>query len=119
MMKGHPEETKGGFSKQTVGIFKDLEIDYGTFDILSDEEVRQGLKTYSNWPTYLPHAQLHGAVDHCLVEVCGVEVWVVRVLYPCGYSFEIVHPITALIAIAWLNRILERHIWPKSLSGRR
>lgn len=27
-------------------------IAYETFDILSDEEVRQGLKTYSDWPTY-------------------------------------------------------------------
>ena len=25
---------------------------FGTFDILTDEEVRQGLKTFSNWPTY-------------------------------------------------------------------
>jgi len=58
-MKGHPDEPKCGFSKQTVGIFKDLEIDYGTFDILSDEEVRQGLKSYSNWPTY-PQLYLEG-----------------------------------------------------------
>ncbi|MBW04896.1 Glutaredoxin-3, partial [Eschrichtius robustus] len=27
-------------------------VEYETFDILEDEEVRQGLKTYSNWPTY-------------------------------------------------------------------
>lgn len=27
-------------------------IEFDTFDILSDEEVRQGLKDYSNWPTY-------------------------------------------------------------------
>ena len=27
-------------------------LEFTTFDILSDEEVRQGLKTYSNWPTY-------------------------------------------------------------------
>jgi glutaredoxin-related protein len=27
-------------------------IPYGHFDILTDEEVRQGLKTFSNWPTY-------------------------------------------------------------------
>lgn len=27
-------------------------VQYVTFDILSDEEVRQGLKTYSDWPTY-------------------------------------------------------------------
>merc|ERR1719347_1719071 len=58
-MKGKPDEPKCGFSKQTVGIFKDLEIDYGTFDILSDEEVRQGLKSYSNWPTY-PQLYLEG-----------------------------------------------------------
>jgi len=27
-------------------------VRFGTFDILTDEEVRQGLKTFSNWPTY-------------------------------------------------------------------
>ena len=27
-------------------------VSFGTFDILTDEEVRQGLKTFSNWPTY-------------------------------------------------------------------
>lgn len=27
-------------------------LEFSTFDILSDEEVRQGLKTFSNWPTY-------------------------------------------------------------------
>jgi len=51
-MKGHPDEPKCGFSKQTVAIFKDLNAEYGTFDILTDDEVRQGLKTYSNWPTF-------------------------------------------------------------------
>ena len=43
--EGHPDEPKCGFSKQTVGIFKDLEIDYGTFDILSDEEVSYPLSS--------------------------------------------------------------------------
>lgn len=33
-------------------ILNEQEIEYDTFDILSDEEVRQGLKEYSNWPTY-------------------------------------------------------------------
>jgi len=51
-MKGNPEEPKCGFSKQFIAIMKDLNADYGTFDILEDDEVRQGLKTYSNWPTY-------------------------------------------------------------------
>ena len=51
-MKGNPDEPKCGFSKQTVAIFKQLNAEYGTFDILEDDEVRQGLKSYSNWPTF-------------------------------------------------------------------
>ena len=38
-MKGNPEEPKCGFSKQTVAIMKDLNASYGTFDILTDDEV--------------------------------------------------------------------------------
>lgn len=51
-MKGHPDEPKCGFSRQTVGLLAGIDAQYGTFDILTDDEVRQGLKTYSNWPTY-------------------------------------------------------------------
>merc|ERR1719360_259712 len=51
-MKGHPDEPKCGFSKQFVAIMKELNAEYGTFDILTDDEVRQGLKTFSNWPTF-------------------------------------------------------------------
>ena len=56
-MKGNPDEPRCGFSRKAVGVLKDAGIKYGTFDILSDEEVRQGLKTFSNWPTY---PQLYG-----------------------------------------------------------
>lgn len=41
-----------GFSKQMVEILNKHGISFSSFDIFSDEEVRQGLKTYSNWPTY-------------------------------------------------------------------
>jgi len=51
-MKGHPDEPKCGFSRQTVAILNGINAEYGTFDILTDDEVRQGLKTFSNWPTY-------------------------------------------------------------------
>ena len=46
-------------AKQTGTAVKDLVagVEFGSFDILSDEEVRQGLKTFSNWPTY---PQLYG-----------------------------------------------------------
>ncbi|XP_037308835.1 glutaredoxin 3 [Pungitius pungitius] len=51
-MKGDKEAAKCGFSRQTLEILNGTGVDYDTFDILQDEEVRQGLKTYSNWPTY-------------------------------------------------------------------
>nr|XP_040020098.1 glutaredoxin 3 [Gasterosteus aculeatus aculeatus] len=51
-MKGDKEAAKCGFSRQTLEILNGTGVDYDTFDILQDEEVRQGLKTFSNWPTY-------------------------------------------------------------------
>lgn len=51
-LKGNKQAAKCGFSRQTLGILNNAGVDYDTFDILQDEEVRQGLKTYSNWPTY-------------------------------------------------------------------
>ncbi|XP_054061780.1 glutaredoxin-3 [Rissa tridactyla] len=51
-MKGSKQMAKCGFSKQIIEIINSTGVDYETFDILEDEEVRQGLKTYSNWPTY-------------------------------------------------------------------
>jgi glutaredoxin-related protein len=41
-----------GFSAQTVEMLIDNGIYFESFDIYSDEEVRQGLKEYKDWPTY-------------------------------------------------------------------
>ncbi|NXO21350.1 GLRX3 protein, partial [Cisticola juncidis] len=51
-MKGNKQMAKCGFSKQIIEIMNNTGVDYETFDILEDEEVRQGLKSFSNWPTY-------------------------------------------------------------------
>jgi len=51
-MKGDPASPKCGFSRQTIELLSDLNAKYGTFDILTDDAVRQGLKTFSNWPTF-------------------------------------------------------------------
>lgn len=51
-MKGSPEEPRCGFSKKVVSILKDEKVKFGSFDILSDNEVREGLKKFSNWPTF-------------------------------------------------------------------
>lgn len=51
-MKGTPEEPKCGFSQKVVDILKKEKVKFGSFDILMDSEVREGLKKFSNWPTY-------------------------------------------------------------------
>lgn len=51
-MKGKPDEPKCGFSHKVVEILREENVEFETFDILSDEEVRQGLKDYSNWSSY-------------------------------------------------------------------
>ncbi|KAK3156841.1 hypothetical protein QOZ80_2AG0112660 [Eleusine coracana subsp. coracana] len=51
-MKGTPDAPRCGFSSKVVNALKKEGVSFGSFDILSDEEVRQGLKTYSNWPTF-------------------------------------------------------------------
>lgn len=51
-MKGVPAAPRCGFSRQLVELLSKHDIKYETFDILQDDEVRQGLKEYSDWPTY-------------------------------------------------------------------
>ncbi|KAF9610839.1 hypothetical protein IFM89_025249 [Coptis chinensis] len=51
-MKGTPDAPRCGFSSKVVNALREDGVEFGSFDILSDEEVRQGLKTYSNWPTF-------------------------------------------------------------------
>ncbi|KAJ8264474.1 hypothetical protein GJAV_G00149580, partial [Gymnothorax javanicus] len=51
-MKGDKEVARCGFSRQMIEVMNGTGVDYDTFDILQDEEVRQGLKAYSKWPTY-------------------------------------------------------------------
>lgn len=58
-MKGTVEEPRCGFSKQMVSLLNEQKIKYSTFNILADEEIRQGLKSYSNWPTY-PQLYING-----------------------------------------------------------
>ncbi|CAJ0546381.1 Ff.00g098540.m01.CDS01 [Fusarium sp. VM40] len=51
-MKGTPSSPQCGFSRQLVGLLRDHSVKYGFFNILADDEVRQGLKEFADWPTY-------------------------------------------------------------------
>lgn len=50
-MKGNPTFPQCGFSNQVTQILKAYDIPFGHFDVLSDQDVRQGIKEYSDWPT--------------------------------------------------------------------
>ena len=58
-MKGTPDFPQCGFSGQVVQILNYLGIDYGSADVLSNPELRDGIKTYSNWPT-IPQLYVKG-----------------------------------------------------------
>jgi len=51
-MKGSPDSPRCGFSRKVVQMLQEANVEFGYFDILQDEDVRQGLKTYSEWQTY-------------------------------------------------------------------
>lgn len=51
-MKGTPDFPQCGFSGQTVQILEACHAEYTYFNIFEDPEIREALKTYSNWPTY-------------------------------------------------------------------
>lgn len=58
-MKGNTQMPQCGFSANSVAILKHLGVGFKTFNILNDAEIRQGLKEYSNWPTY-PQLYVNG-----------------------------------------------------------
>ena len=65
-MKGSADAPKCKFSRQMIQILNEEGMQFGTFDILQDDEVRQGLKVYSNWPTYpqlYVRGELMGGLD--------------------------------------------------------
>lgn len=65
-IKGSPSEPRCGFSRQACEILTSHNLHFGYFDILNDDEVRQGLKEYSDWPTYpqlYVRGELMGGLD--------------------------------------------------------
>ena len=58
-MKGTPQMPMCGFSGQVVQILDYLGVPYQGVNVLADEDVRQGIKDYSNWPT-IPQLYVKG-----------------------------------------------------------
>ncbi|XP_043476484.1 glutaredoxin-related protein 5, mitochondrial [Leptopilina heterotoma] len=58
-MKGIPEAPKCGFSNAVVQILRMHGVKYDAHDVLEDEDLRQEIKTFSNWPT-IPQVFING-----------------------------------------------------------
>ncbi|CCQ49189.1 Grx4 family monothiol glutaredoxin [Crocosphaera watsonii WH 8501] len=58
-MKGAKLMPQCGFSNNVVQVLNSLGVSYETVDVLADEEIRQGIKEYSSWPT-IPQVYING-----------------------------------------------------------
>ena len=58
-MKGTPEQPRCGFSSLVVQVLDHLGVEYIGVDVLQDNDLRDGIKVYSDWPT-IPQLYLKG-----------------------------------------------------------
>jgi len=58
-MKGTPQAPMCGFSSKTAGLLDSILSDYASIDILQDQEIREGIKVFGNWPT-IPQLYIDG-----------------------------------------------------------
>ncbi len=58
-MKGTPKFPQCGFSNLAAQILKACEVNYLAVDVLADQNIREGIKAYANWPT-IPQLYING-----------------------------------------------------------
>ena len=58
-MKGTPEVPQCGFSLAVSNVLKHLEVKFSGINVLDDPEIREGIKTFSDWPT-IPQLYIKG-----------------------------------------------------------
>ena len=58
-MKGTKEMPQCGFSSRVAGVLNYMGVDYTDINVLADENIRQGIKDYSDWPT-IPQLYVKG-----------------------------------------------------------
>lgn len=58
-MKGTPYFPQCGFSSRAVSILEHLDVEFSSFDVLQDPDVRAGIKEFSDWPT-IPQLYVKG-----------------------------------------------------------
>ena len=85
-MKGTPDFPQCGFSAKTVGVLRAAGAKFAYINIFEDPEIREGLKRYSNWPTF-PQLYVNGE----LIGGCDIAVE----LYESGELKQILESVVA------------------------
>ena len=81
-MKGTPVFPQCGFSAATVGILNHLGVKFSSINVLEDEDIRQGIKEYADWPT-IPQLYVKGEF------VGGCDI--VREMYESGELTDLIN----------------------------
>lgn len=84
-MKGTPDFPQCGFSAQTVAALREVGAKFAYVNIFEDPEIREGLKAYSNWPTY-PQLYVKGE----LIGGCDIALE----MYHSGELKELIDSVT-------------------------
>ena len=50
-MKGTPDAPQCGYSMAVTNVLKLLEVNFGSVNVLEDQNIREGIKVFSDWPT--------------------------------------------------------------------
>ena len=58
-MKGTPDSPQCGFSMAVSNVLKHLKVNFNGINVLEDENLRQGIKDFSDWPT-IPQLYIQG-----------------------------------------------------------
>jgi monothiol glutaredoxin len=86
-MKGTPQFPQCGFSATAAEILKRCGVsDYASFNVLQDDELREGIKQFSNWPT-IPQLYVNGEF------VGGCDI--LREMYQSGELQQLLAPVKA------------------------
>ena len=74
-MKGTPDSPQCGFSMAVSNVLKHLKVNFKGINVLEDENLRQGIKDYSDWPT-IPqlYVKKNLLVDAILLKKCLKKV---------------------------------------------
>ena len=79
-MKGEPRAPQCGFSAKAVGALQDLGVDFAHVNVLADQDIREGIKAYGDWPT-IPQLYVDGEL------VGGSDI--MREMYESGELLQV------------------------------